>query len=63
VALQERVHATLMTFGLACPVSDLFGLQGRELLQRLAIPEPWASNVAASVRLADELKAEIRAAG
>jgi transposase len=60
VALQERVHATLMTFGLACPVSDLFGLQGRELLQRLAIPEPWAGNVAASVRLADELKAEIR---
>jgi transposase len=60
VVLQERVHATLMTFGLACPVSDLFGLQGRELLQRLTVPEPWAGNVAASVRLADELQAEIR---
>jgi hypothetical protein len=52
VALQERVHARLMTFGLSCPASDLFGVQGQDLLTRLALPEPWASNVAASVRLA-----------
>ena len=26
-----------------CPVSDLFGTRGRELLARLALPEPWAA--------------------
>ena len=39
--LKNRIHATLMTFGHPCPVSDLFGHAGRELLERLAIPEPW----------------------
>jgi transposase len=36
--LKNRIHATLMTFGHPCPVSDLFGHAGRELLDRLAIP-------------------------
>ena len=27
-----------------CPVSDLFGVAGRELLDRLELPEPWATN-------------------
>jgi hypothetical protein len=55
------VHATLMTHGHACPVSDLFGLAGRELLARLELPEPWAGTVAASVRLLDELEREVAA--
>src|SRR5256885_1536960 len=38
--LKNRIHATLMTFGHPCPVSDLFGLAGRELLDRLALPDP-----------------------
>jgi len=42
-ALKNRVHSTLITWGKPCPVSDLFGRQGRELLQRLSIPEPWRS--------------------
>src|SRR5687768_11838271 len=33
--LKNRIHATLMTFGHPCPVSDLFGHAGRELLDRL----------------------------
>jgi transposase len=58
-ALKNRIHATLITFGHPCPVSDLFGAAGRELLERLAIPEPWAGNVATCLRLIDVLDREI----
>src|SRR3954451_4370530 len=34
-ALKNRIHATLLAFGHPCPVSDLFGTGGRELLARL----------------------------
>ena len=36
--LKHRIHATLITFGHPCPVSDLFGVAGRELLDRLDDP-------------------------
>ena len=39
--LKNRIHATLIAFGHPCPVSDLFGHAGRELLDRLEIPDPW----------------------
>jgi hypothetical protein len=29
-------------------VSDLFGTGGRELLARLALPEPWAADTTAA---------------
>jgi transposase len=58
-ALKNRVHATLISHGLACPLSDLFGASGRRLLERLALPEPWAGTLAASLRLIDELDQEI----
>ena len=35
-SLKNRVHATLLAFGVPCPVSDLFGTTGRELLARLS---------------------------
>jgi Transposase IS116/IS110/IS902 family len=57
--LKNRVHATLMTFGHPCPVSDLFGHAGRELLDRLAIPDPWRRNVDASLELIDDLELQI----
>jgi hypothetical protein len=38
-ALKNPIHATLITFGHSCPVSDLFGLAGRELLDRFEIPD------------------------
>ncbi len=60
-SLKQRVHATLLTHGRPCPVSDLFGARGRELLARLALPEPWAGTVDASLRLIDELEREIAA--
>ena len=57
--LKNRIHATLMTFGHPCPVSDLFGHAGRELLDRLAIPDPWRRNVDASLALIDDLEMQI----
>src|SRR5207249_3956631 len=36
-SLKNRVHATLLAFGVPCPVSDLFGARGRGLLERLEV--------------------------
>jgi transposase len=58
-ALKNRIHATLLTFGHPCPVSDLFGAAGRRLLAGLALPEPWAGDVTAALRLIDILDGEI----
>jgi transposase len=58
-ALKCRVHSTLINFGRACPVTDLFGAEGRRLLERLEVPEPWRSNVTASVCLIDDLERQI----
>jgi len=60
-SLKQRVHAVLLAHGKPCPLSDLFGLAGRRLLERLALPEPWASTVAASLQLIDELESQISA--
>ena len=57
--LKNRIHATLMTFGHPCPVSDLFGLAGRELLDRMAISDPWRRDVDASLELIDDLELQI----
>ena len=57
--LKHRIHATLMSFGHPCPVSDLFGAAGRELLDRLAIPQPWRSTIDASLYMIDYLESEI----
>jgi transposase len=69
-ALKNRIHATLTTFGHEVPVSDLFGLAGRQLLARLDVPEPWATTLGHSLELVDELDrqvdrcaAELRALG
>ena len=58
-ALKNRIHATLLAFGHPCPVSDLFGAGGRELLGRLALPEPWAGDVTAAVHLIDQLDHQV----
>jgi len=55
-ALKNRIHATLITFGHPCPVSDLFGHADRELLDRFEIPEPWRRNVDVSLGLIDDLE-------
>jgi transposase len=60
-SLKQRVHAVLLAHGRPCPVSDLFGVRGRALLERLALPEPWRGTVEASLRLIDELDQEVQA--
>jgi transposase len=58
-SLKNRVHATLLTHGIPCPVSDLFGLAGRKLLERLKLPQPWLQTLEASLELIDYLDSEI----
>ena len=62
-ALKCRIHATLMTFGHPVPVTDLFGTSGRELLAGLALPEPWATTLATSLAMVDELDSGSMSAG
>ncbi len=57
--LKHRIHSTLINFGRPCPVTDLFGVEGRQLLERLEVPEPWRSNVTASLALIDDLERQI----
>ena len=57
--LKHRIHSTLINFGKPCTVTDLFGVEGRRLLERLEVPEPWRSNVIASVALIDQLERQI----
>jgi transposase len=59
VRLKQRVHSTLMAWGTPCPLSDLFGARGRELLKRLELPEPWLTHVATAISLIDDLDREI----
>src|SRR5215211_740107 len=59
--LKHRVHSTLLAWGRPCPVSDLFGTRGRELLGRLEVPEPWRANLELAVGMIDSLDREIAA--
>jgi transposase len=58
-SLKHRVHAQLLAFGHRCPVSDLFGRRGRELLRRLELPEPWRAGVLAAVAMIEDLDSQI----
>jgi transposase len=58
-AVKNRIHAILMAFGHPCPVSDLFGLEGRALLDRLGLPEPWRGDVEAALRFLDTIGDQI----
>lgn len=59
VALKNRVHAILFQHGVVNAHSDLFGAAGRQMLERLELPEPWHSTVACSLELIDTLGIEI----
>lgn len=61
VMLKNRIHASLLAFGKPCPVSDLFGQSGRELLARLELPNPWTKNIDVALSMIDELDGEIDA--
>jgi transposase len=55
-ALKNRIHSTLINFGRPRPVTHLFGAEGRRLLERLQVPEPWRGNVTAALELIDDLE-------
>jgi len=57
--LKHRVHSTLISFGKPCPVTDLFGVAGRNLLAELAVFEPWRSTLTASLTVIDDLDHQI----
>jgi transposase len=57
--LKNRIHSALLSFGRPCPVTDLFGVAGREHLARLDLPEPWRGNIDASLLLIDQLEAQV----
>jgi hypothetical protein len=57
--LKNRIHRTLITFGRPCPVWDLFGLAGRDLRDRLQIPDPWRRNVDVALDVIDDLELPI----
>jgi transposase len=58
-ALKNRVHSSLITWGIGVPVSDLFGVSGRQLLGRLELPQAWRETTAATLETIDHLDAQI----
>jgi transposase len=60
-ALKNRVHSALVAFGKPCPFSDLFGVGGRALLERLELPDPWRGDIDAALRLIDSINDEVAA--
>ncbi len=58
-SLKNRVHAILFQHGRPNPHRDLFCAGGRCLLERLQLPEPWASTLRASLTLIDRLDEQI----
>lgn len=58
-SLKNRIHSTMITFGHSCPVTDLFGVAGRQLLDRLEVPQPWRATIDASILLIDDLERQI----
>jgi transposase len=57
--IKAGVHAVLAKCGVAVPMSDLFGVGGRELLDGLALPGVYAGRIASLRRLIDGFDFEI----
>jgi transposase len=56
---KAEVHAVLAKCGIGVPMSDLFGLEGTELLDHLAVPAPYGARVQSLQRLLEDLEDEI----
>ena len=56
---KAEVHAVLAKCGIQVLMSDLFGVQGTGLLDRLALPAPYAARIASLRRLMDDVDFEI----
>ena len=60
--LKCQVHAVLAEHGITPEPSDLFGRQGRVLLERLRLPDLTQERLAANLRLIDAIASEVRLA-
>lgn len=58
-ALKNRIHSTLITHGRSVPVSDLFGVTGRRLLDDLELPAAWAESTRVTLEVIDHLDGQI----
>jgi transposase len=56
---KAEVHAVLAKCGIGVPMSDLFGLEGTELLDHLTVPAPYGARVQSLQRLIEDLEDEI----
>ncbi len=56
---KAQVHAVLAKQGVAVPMSDLFGVGGNKLLDRLGLDAPYAARVGSLRRIIDLLDFEI----
>jgi transposase len=56
---KAEVHAVLAKCGVQVLMSDLFSVAGNDLLDRLALPAPYAARIASLRRLLEDLEFEI----
>jgi transposase len=56
---KAEVHAVLAKCGIQVLMSDLFGLEGNDLVDRLRLPAPYAARIASLRRLLEDLEFEI----
>ncbi|MFZ0159426.1 MAG: transposase, partial [Kineosporiaceae bacterium] len=56
---KAQIHAVLAKCGVAVPMSDLFGVAGTDLLDRLELPAAYAARIASLRRIMDLLDFEI----
>lgn len=56
---KAEVHGVLAKHGIQVPASDLFGVTGLELLDRLQVPAPYRARIDSLRRLIDALEVEI----
>jgi transposase len=54
-----EVHAVLAKCGIQVIVSDLFGVEGEQLLDRVTLPGPYAARVQSLRRLIDDIDIEV----
>jgi transposase len=57
--LKNRIHQTLIAHGQPRPTANLFTQRGRDLLDRLGLPEPWRGTLQASLALIEQLDRQI----
>jgi transposase len=56
---KAEVHAVLAKCGIQVLLTDLFGIAGNDLLDRLRLPAPYAARIASLRRLLEDLEFEI----